>query len=236
MIVFSLHLASILSLSTKFHDLSLKNNKSKLCNFCNSRGALDLLTNFSLKFVSIGTILPIGTNLMHKKNAMHDLPWWKMVGCSSIWSSSIWGYTMVSISSNASQTSKKIGINIFFHTYEYFKYLLDNFSYMGGEMFMMLHWEAWVVLGINLNAIRTFNKAYAIFWKDCPFISLYFLKNLCLKVEHVKVWLFRLLNQGLGFVGFSLAKVLSFRRLGFCVGVSVSRWALGFGLQFWFLG
>jgi hypothetical protein len=78
---------------------------------------------------------------------------------------------MAWISSNASQTSKKIGINIFFHTYEYFKYLLDNFS---GEMFMMLHCEAWVVLGINLNAIRTFNKAYAIFWKDCPFISLYF--------------------------------------------------------------
>jgi hypothetical protein len=52
------------------------------------------------------------------------------------------GYTMVTICSIASQTSKKIGINISFHTYEYFKYLLDNFSYMGGEMFMMLHWEA----------------------------------------------------------------------------------------------
>jgi hypothetical protein len=46
--------------------------------------------------------------------------------------------------------------------YEYFEYLLDNFSNMGGEMFMMLHWEAWVVLGINLNAIRAFNKLYAI--------------------------------------------------------------------------
>jgi len=42
----------------------------------------------------------------------------------------------------ASQTSKNIGINKKFHMYEYFKYLLANFSYMGGEMFMMLHWEA----------------------------------------------------------------------------------------------
>ncbi len=67
MIVFSLHLASILSLSTKFHDPSLKNNKSSLCNFCNSRGALDLLTDSSSKFVSIRTILPIGTNLMGTK-------------------------------------------------------------------------------------------------------------------------------------------------------------------------
>ncbi len=62
MFVFSLNLASILSLWTKFHDPSLKNNKSYLCNFCNSKGALDLLAIFSSKFVSIGTILPIGTN------------------------------------------------------------------------------------------------------------------------------------------------------------------------------
>jgi len=67
MMAFLLHLASILPFSMRYDGPLLKSIKSWLRNFHNSMAALDLLMDFSSKFISHGTIQPIEVSLMGKR-------------------------------------------------------------------------------------------------------------------------------------------------------------------------
>jgi hypothetical protein len=70
MMAFLLHLASIPPLPMKFGGPLLRNLKSWLHNFHNSKVALDLLMVLSSKFVSLGTIQPIKVGLMGERRCI----------------------------------------------------------------------------------------------------------------------------------------------------------------------
>jgi hypothetical protein len=140
-----------------------RSNKSWLPRFHSVRAELDLLMKLSSKSISLGIIPPVIVGLMGKKNVLHEQHNdGGHVGCSSIWTSRIYGHIMM-LTSYTSQNPQKL-TTILWHTYKYFEYLLGNSSYMGEEMFVMYHiGRHELMLGIDLYIIKMCNKMHASF-------------------------------------------------------------------------